>query len=110
MAKKFKEYAANRGIIVNNPSIKTFYSIGIVDRLHESLRRVNSIIMTEIPGIKLNLALYMSLKAMNYLLSPNSLVFTLLVFGLYPKITELDAPSPSITKCAMAMKKTMDEV
>ena len=43
-------------------------------------------------------------------MSPNKLVLTLLVFGAYLRMTELDAPSPSIIQCAMAMKKAIDEV
>ena len=110
MAKEFKQYAANMGIIVKNAPVEAHHSIGMVERYHEPLRRVYSIISNEIPGIKPNLALQMSFKTINDSVGPNGLVPTLLVFGAYPRMTELDAPSPSITQRAMAMKKAMDEV
>ena len=52
----------------------------------------------------------MFFKAINDLVGPNGLVFTLLVFGAYPRITELDALTSSITQRAIAMKKAIDEV
>lgn len=52
----------------------------------------------------------MLFKAINNSISPNGLVLTLLVFGAYLRMTELDASSPSITQRIMAMKKTMNEV
>ena len=52
----------------------------------------------------------MSFKAINDSVSLNRLVPTLLVFGADLRMTELDAPSPSITQRAMAMKKAKDEV
>ena len=110
MARKFKQYAANMGIIVKNAPVEAHHSIGMVERYHGPLRRVYSIIITEIPGIEADLALQMSFKAINDSVGPNGLVPTLLVFGAYPRMTELDAPSPSITQRAMAMKKAMDEV
>ena len=57
MAKKFKQYAANMGIIVKNAPIEAYHFIGMVERYHKPLQRVYSIITTEIPGIKNNLAL-----------------------------------------------------
>ena len=52
----------------------------------------------------------MSFKAIHDSVGPNGLVPTLLVFGAYPRMTESDAPSPSITQCVMAIKKAMDKV
>lgn len=82
----------------------------MVEYYHGSLQQVYSIVSTEIPGIKSNLALLMFLKAINNLVGFNGLVPILLVFGAYSKIIELDASFLSITQCAIAMKKSMDEV
>ena len=38
----------------------------------------------------------MAFKAINDTASPNGLVLTLLVFGAYPRIVELDALSPLV--------------
>ena len=110
MVREFKQYVANIGIIVKNVSIETHYSIGMVERYYRSLRRVYSILITEIPGIEADLALKMSFKIIKNSMGPDGLVPTLLVFGTYLKMTELDAPSPSITQRAMAIKKAIDEV
>ena len=110
MAKKFRQYAANIGIIIKNAPVETHHSIGMVERYHGPLRQVYSIITTEIPGIKPELALQISFKAINDSVGPNGLVSTRLVFGAYPKMSELDVPSASITQRATAMKKAMNEV
>jgi hypothetical protein len=52
----------------------------------------------------------MAFKALNDTAGPNGLVLTLLVFGAYPRMTELDAPSPTVTQCANAVKKAMAEI
>lgn len=60
------------------------------------LQQVYSIIITEIPGIQPDLALQMFFKAINNSIDFNGLVLTLVVFGAYFRMTEQDAPSPSV--------------
>ncbi len=110
MAKEFRQYVANMGIIIKNAPIEVHHSIGMVERYHGPLRQVYSIITTEIPGIEPELALQMSFKAINDSVGPNRLVPTLLVFDAYPRMSELDASSASITQRATAIKKAMNEV
>jgi hypothetical protein len=45
----------------------------------------------------------MAVKAVNNSARPDGIVLTLLVFGLYPRITEIDPPSPTIAKRAEAI-------
>ena len=52
----------------------------------------------------------MAFKAINDTAGPEGLVPTLLVFGAYPRMVELDAPSPSVTQRATAIKKAMVEI
>ena len=52
----------------------------------------------------------MAFKAINDITGPNGLVFTLLVFGAYPQMVELDAPSLLITQWVNAIKKAMVEI
>ena len=85
------------GIIVKNAPVDVHHSISMVERYHGPLRRVYSIIITKIPGIKADLTLQMFFKAINNSVGPNGLVSTLLVFGTYPRMTKMDAPFPSIT-------------
>ena len=52
----------------------------------------------------------MAFKAINDIVGPDSLVLTLLVFGAYLHISELDAPSPSISQRSGILKKAMEEL
>ena len=93
MARKFKQYTANIAIIIKNAPVKAHHSIGMVECYHRPLRRVYSIIINKILGIKANLALQISFQVINNLVGLNGLVSILLVFGTYPRMNELDAPS-----------------
>lgn len=83
MNRKFEQYVANMGIIIKNLPIEIYHFIGIVEHYHGHLQRVYTILITQILGIYLNLALQMSLKAIKNLLSFYGLVFSILVFGKY---------------------------
>lgn len=52
----------------------------------------------------------MSFKAINNLVGPNRLVPTLLIFGAYFRISELNALSALITQYAIVMKKAINTV
>ena len=110
MAKRFKQYANNIGIIVKNALVETYHSMGIVEYYHRSLQYVYSIITTKILIIKPNLAFQRFFKAINNLVSVSGLVFTLFVFGVYFRMTELDAQSLSIIQQIIAMKKVKKRV
>ena len=96
-AKEFRQYVANMRIIIRNAPLEAHHSIGMVKRYHGSLRQIYSTITTEIPVIKSEFALQMSFKAINDSVGLNGLVLTLLVFGAYSRMSELDAPFVSIT-------------
>jgi hypothetical protein len=52
----------------------------------------------------------MAIKAINDLARPDEIVPILLVFGLYLRMTEIDAPSLTIVKRAEAIRATTKEV
>ena len=52
----------------------------------------------------------MAVKAINDIVGLDGLVPTLLIFGAYPRITNMDPPSPSITKRVEAIHVAMKEV
>jgi len=52
----------------------------------------------------------MAVKAINDSAGPDGIVPTLLVFGAYPRMTEMDAPSLSVTKRAEAIRAATKEV
>jgi len=52
----------------------------------------------------------MAIKAVNNTTSPNGLVPTLLVYGAYPKISNLGPPTPSTTERAAIIRKAIAEI
>ena len=95
---------------MKNVSVKTHHSIDQIERYHELFRKIYLIIVSKIPEIDPELNLQMTLKTINDSIGSHELVFILLVFGAYSRMTKLDAPSPTINQRAIAMKKTMNEM
>ena len=85
-------------------------SIGIVERYHGPVRRAYTIITDEIADIDKTMALQMTFKAINDSAGPDGLIPTLLVFGAYPRMSEHDAPTPTVSQRASAIKKAMAEL
>jgi len=56
------------------------------------------------------MALQMAFKALNDSVGPNGLVPTLLVFGAYPQMVDLDAPLPIVVQRSIALRKAMEEI
>ena len=52
----------------------------------------------------------MSFKATNDLVGPNSLILTLLVYGIYLQMTKYDPPSPTISQQAQAIRIAIDKI
>jgi hypothetical protein len=52
----------------------------------------------------------MAVKAVNNTAGPNKLIPTLLVYGAYPRISNLDPPTPSITDQAVIIQKAMAKI
>jgi hypothetical protein len=52
----------------------------------------------------------MAVKAVNDTAGPNGLVPTLLVYGAYPRISNLDPLTPSVIHRAAVIRKTMAEI
>ena len=97
-------------IIIKNVFVKAHNSIDLIERYHESLRRVFNIITTEMTEISSELALQMSFKTLNDSVSSNDLVSTLLIFDAYLRMIELNASSSTIIQRFIAMKRVMNEV
>ena len=92
--------------------VEAHWSIGMVEKAHPTIRRAYQIIIEELQdsGTTKELALQMAVKAANNTARPDGLVPTLLIFGAYPQISELDPPAPSITQRAAAIKKAIEEI
>ena len=52
----------------------------------------------------------MAIKAVNNTTGPNGLVPTLLVYGAYLRMSNLDPPAPSITEQAAVIQKVIAEI
>ena len=52
----------------------------------------------------------MAFKALNNSASPNSLIFTLLVFRVYSQLINTNALLPTVSQRVNALKKVMEEI
>jgi hypothetical protein len=98
------------GIKVKIVPIEAYNSIGIVERYHGLVRRAYLIIVAEIKGISKEMALQIAFKALNDTAGISRIVPTLLVYGVLPRLNEYNAPAPTISQRAMALKKATAEI
>ena len=52
----------------------------------------------------------MAFKVINNIAGPDSIVLTLLVYGAYPRISELDVLSPTVIQRVITIKKVIDKI
>jgi hypothetical protein len=109
---EFKQLAFLMSIKVKEVLVKAHNSVGLVERYHALLRRAYEIMKEKLKDkhIDKKIILQMAVKAVNDLAGPDGIVLTLLVFGLYPRMTEMDLPSPIIAKRAEAICAATKEV
>ncbi|KAI1002682.1 hypothetical protein K3495_g5517 [Podosphaera aphanis] len=109
-AREFQQNASLLAINTKCAPVESANTMGIVERYHHPLRRAYQIIKIELEGSNKTLALQMAVKAINDTAGPDGIIPTLLVFGAYPRMSEIDPPAPSVTKRATAIRKAMEEV
>jgi hypothetical protein len=109
---EFKQLASSMSIEVKKVPVKAHNSVGLVERYHAPLRRAYEILKEELKDEHINkeMILQMAVKTVNDSARPDRIVLTLLVFGSYPRMTEIDAPSPTIVKRAEAIRAATKEV
>jgi hypothetical protein len=110
ISKEFQQYATAMAISTKAVPVEAHWSVGLVERAHPALRRAYQIITDECKDIHKELALQMAVKAVNDTAGPDGLVPTLLVYGAYPRMSNLDPPAPSVTDRAAAIRKAMAEI
>lgn len=114
VSSEFQQNAKSLTIQTKEAPIESANTIRLVERYHNPLRRAYEIIKEEIYANDTqdhkDMALQMAVKAVNDTAGYDGIVPTLLVFGAFPRISELDPPAPSIAKRAAALKKAMIEV
>jgi hypothetical protein len=52
----------------------------------------------------------MAFKALNDTIGISRIIPTLLVYSALPRLSEYDAPVPTISQCLMALKKVIAEI
>jgi hypothetical protein len=109
---KFKQLVSSMLIKVKEVLVKAYNSVGLVERYHVLLCCAYEIIKEELKNEHINkeIILQMAVKAVNDSAGPDRIVPILLVFGLYPRMTEIDLLSPIIAKRAEAICAATKEV
>jgi len=92
--------------------VEAYNSVSLVKRYYAPLRCLYEIIQDELKVEHINkeIVLQIAVKAVNDLAGPDSIVPTLLVFGAYLRLTEIDPLSLSVTKRAEAIRAATKEV
>ncbi len=67
-------------------SVEAHHSIDMIERYHDSLRRIYSIIVAKISEIDSNSTLQMTFKILNDFADLNDLISTLLMFDAYSRM------------------------
>jgi hypothetical protein len=95
-ATEFKQLTASMLIEVKEVPVKAHNSVGQVKRYHTLLRRTYKILKAELKDKHINkeIILQIAVKAVNDSARPDEIILTLLVFGSYPRITEIDLFHP----------------
>jgi hypothetical protein len=110
VSKEFQQHAIAMGITLKAVPVEAHHSIGKVERYHALVKRAYEIIAVELPDLDKDMALQMAFKAVNDSAGPDGLIPTLLVYGAYPRMSEFDAPAPTVTQRATAIRKAMEEL
>jgi hypothetical protein len=99
-------------IEIKKVPVEAHNSVGQVERYYAPLRHAYEIIQDELKNEQIDkeMMLQMAVKAINDSAGPDGIVLTLLVFGAYPRLTEMDPPSPLVTKRAEAICAASKEV
>ena len=113
--KLFISMGAISDVQVERTGIEAHASLGLGERYHQPLRQTYRKIRVENPTTDPDLALALSVKAMNDTLGPEGLVPSALVFGEFPPVfTRSEVPHPRATLesravVASAARKEMEQ-
>jgi hypothetical protein len=102
---EFKQLISSMLIKVKKVLIKAYNNIRLIKRYHILLRRIYKILKAKLKNKHINkeIILQIAVKTINDLARPDRIVLTLLIFGLYLRITEINTLSLTIAKRAKAI-------
>jgi hypothetical protein len=108
---EFKQNTRSIIIEVKEILIEAYNSINKIEWYHVLLHRVYNIIRDKFQNnTSIKLALQIIVKTINGSASPDGIIFTLLVFRTYPRITNDSSPLPFIIKKTKTIRKVIKEV
>jgi hypothetical protein len=92
--------------------VEAYNSIGKIKQYHGLLRQAYKIIYDKLRDTKTSteVSLQITIKAINDLAGPDGIIFILLVFGAYPRITNNSVLSLTTTKRVEAIRKTSNKI
>jgi hypothetical protein len=95
---EFRQHAGLMAIEIKEVPVEAHNSVGKVERYHVLLCWAYEIIRDELDGEQIgkDVILQMAVKAVNDSAGPDGIVPTLLVFGAYPRMTEMNPLSLSV--------------
>jgi transposase InsO family protein len=88
-AAKWREFCTDVGVELVISPIESHNSLGLNERLHSPLRRIFLKVKHEVPSVPDDVALRVSVKALNVSVGVDGLIPTLLVFGTMPQLPML---------------------
>ncbi len=74
------------------------------------MKYIYQVIGKELKDLDKDIILQIAFKAVNNIIGPDGLVFTLLVYGVFPRMTESSTPTPTNIQRAYAIRKAIEEV
>ena len=107
---EFMQSAKAMGSHTKCVPVEVYYSISIVERYYVPLRRAYEIITKELLHVTKHYVLQMAVKATNDIAGPDGLVPTLLVFGIFPRMSINDTSSATTIERGRTIRKAMKEV
>jgi hypothetical protein len=97
---------------VKEMPVEAYNLVSKIKRYHDPLRQAYKIIYNKLRDTKtsIEVSLQITMKTINDSIGPDSIIFILLVFGAYPRITNNSALSPITTKKAKTIRKTSNKI
>ena len=112
-SREFEKLCSDAGIEVQLSGVQSHNALGVGERYHEHLKRIFRKVMEDEPDLPEEIALQLSVKAMNDTVNPEGLVPSLLLFGTVPRFEPHSSRLPNHEARMRAMtvaRREMDDV
>ncbi|KAA8490576.1 Copia protein [Porphyridium purpureum] len=86
-ARDFKLLLENEGCVLDPVVIEGHWQVGVVERHHESLRKLCTRVSLDSPSLKIADILAVCCRAINNTVGPENIIPSLLVFGTVPRLS-----------------------